>query len=79
MGCRDGDAVCVDIGETSGDGVWEKEYRWRPVWAVVTFLPLIIWCGYRENIGDTWAYKKLFRNAGKFRRYGVLYGNSKEG
>ena len=24
MGCRDGDAVCVDIGETSGDGVWEK-------------------------------------------------------
>lgn len=60
MGCRDGDAVCVDIGETSGDGVWEKEYRWRPVWAVVTFLPLIIWCGYRENIGDTWAYKKAF-------------------
>ena len=45
MGCRDGDAVCVDIGETSGDGVWE---------------PLIIWCGYRENIGDTWAYKKSF-------------------
>lgn len=44
----------------SGDGVWEKEYRWRPVWAVVTFLPLIIWCGYRENIGDTWAYKKAF-------------------
>lgn len=58
----------------------KKEYRWRPVWAVVTFLPLIIWCGYRENIGDTWAYKKkLFRNAGKFRWYGVLYGNSKEG
>ena len=24
MGCRDGDAVCVDSGETSGDGVWEK-------------------------------------------------------
>ena len=24
MGCRDGDAVCIDIGETSGDGVWEK-------------------------------------------------------
>lgn len=38
----------------------KKEYRWRPVWAVVTFLPLIIWCGYRENIGDTWAYKKSF-------------------
>ena len=30
------------------------------MWAVVTFLPLIIWCGYRENIGDTWAYKKSF-------------------
>ncbi len=28
--------------------------------AVVTFLPLIIWCGYRGNIGDTWAYKKSF-------------------
>ena len=38
----------------------KKEYRWRPVWAVVTFLPLIIWCGYRGNIGDTWAYKKSF-------------------
>lgn len=60
MGCRDGDTVCIDIGETRGDGVWEKEYRWRPVWAVVTFLPLIIWCGYRGNIGDTWAYKKSF-------------------
>ena len=24
MGCRDGDAVCIDIGETRGDGVWEK-------------------------------------------------------
>lgn len=30
------------------------------MWAVVTFLPLIIWCGYRGNIGDTWAYKKSF-------------------
>ena len=24
MGCRDGDTVCIDIGETRGDGVWEK-------------------------------------------------------
>lgn len=61
MGCRDGDAVCVDIGETRGDGVWEKEYRWRPVWAVVTFLPLIIWCGNRgANVGDTVAYMDGF-------------------
>ena len=30
------------------------------MWAVVTFLPLIIWCGYRGNIGDTWAYEKGF-------------------
>ena len=38
----------------------KKEYRWRPVWAVVTFLPLIIWSGYRGNIGDTWNYKQSF-------------------
>lgn len=38
----------------------KKEYRWQPVWAVVTFLPLIIWSGYRGNIGDTWAYQKSF-------------------
>ena len=24
MGCRDGDTGCIDIGETRGDGVWEK-------------------------------------------------------
>ena len=24
MGCRDGDTVCIDIGETRGDGVWKK-------------------------------------------------------
>ena len=39
----------------------KKEYRWRPVWAVVTFLPLIIWCGNRgANVGDTVAYMDGF-------------------
>ena len=38
----------------------KKEYRWRPMWAVVVYLPLIIWSGYRGDIGDTWAYKKSF-------------------
>ena len=60
MGCRDGDAVCIDIGETRGDGVWEKRISVETGVAVVTYLPLIIWCGYRGNIGDTWAYKKSF-------------------
>lgn len=39
----------------------KKEYRWRPVWAVVTFLPLIIWCGNRgADVADTGAYMDGF-------------------
>lgn len=62
MGCRDGDAVCVDIGETSGDGVWEKEYRCRPVWAVVTVLPLVWMCSQRGGIMDTGAYLEGYKD-----------------
>lgn len=34
----------------------ERVKRYYPVWAFVIFLPVIIWAGYRGNIGDTYAY-----------------------
>lgn len=53
----------------------KKEYRWKPVWAVVTFLPLIIWCGNRgANVADTGAYMDgICKNAGKFWWHWILY------
>lgn len=38
----------------------EKVRRFRPVWAFVIFLPLIIWSGYRGSIGDTGSYINMF-------------------
>ena len=60
MGCRDGDAVCIDIGETSGDGVWKK--RISVVWAVVTVLPLVWMCSQRGGIMDTGAYLEGYKD-----------------
>ena len=40
----------------------KKEYRWRLGWAVVVYLPLIIWSGYRGNIGDSLLSSKLQKN-----------------
>lgn len=34
--------------------------RIRPLFAFLIFLPLIIWTGYRGDIGDTWAYMQSF-------------------
>ena len=31
----------------------EKVERYYVVWAFLIFVPLIIWCGYRGNVGDT--------------------------
>ncbi len=38
----------------------KEEYRYTPVWAVIAFLPLIIWCGNRGYVGDTAAYMEAF-------------------
>ena len=38
----------------------KTEYRFRPWWAFIIFLPLIIWTGFRVYVGDTGAYKKAF-------------------
>ena len=39
----------------------EKVRRVTPLFAVVVVLPLVIWAGYRGNIGDTGAYIKAFK------------------
>lgn len=39
----------------------KKEYRWRPVWAVVTVAPLIWLCSQRGGIMDTEAYLEGFK------------------
>lgn len=40
----------------------KKEYRWRPVWAVVTVLPLVWMCSQRGGIMDTGAYLNGFKD-----------------
>lgn len=35
-------------------------YRYRPVWAMIVFLPLVIWCGFRGYVGDTGTYMRGF-------------------
>lgn len=37
-----------------------KVRRVTPLFAVVAVLPLVIWAGYRGNVGDTGAYKQMF-------------------
>ena len=39
----------------------EKVRRVTPLFAVAVVLPLVIWAGYRGNIGDTGAYIKAFK------------------
>lgn len=31
----------------------KTEYRFRPLWAFVIFVPLIIWTGFRGGVGDS--------------------------
>lgn len=38
------------------------EYRYAPMWAFLMFLPLIIWTGWRGQVGDTYAYMQAFSN-----------------
>lgn len=38
----------------------EKVERYYVVWAFLIFVPLIIWCGYRGNVGDTSMYISSF-------------------
>ena len=40
----------------------KKEYRWRPVWAVVTVLPLVWMCSQRGGIMDTGAYLEGYKD-----------------
>lgn len=40
----------------------KKEYRMKPEWAFVLFLPLIIWSMDRGNIGDTYAYIEMYKD-----------------
>ncbi len=40
----------------------EKVRRVSPLFAVAVVLPLVIWAGYRGNIGDTAAYVQSFAN-----------------
>ena len=39
----------------------ERVRRVTPFFAVVAVLPLVIWAGYRGNVGDTYAYIDMFR------------------
>lgn len=39
----------------------ERVERFNPVWAFIIFVPLIIWAGYRGNIGDTYFYMDSFK------------------
>lgn len=41
----------------------KPEIRWRPIAAFIFVLPYIVWTGFRENVGDTGLYKKIFNNA----------------
>lgn len=43
----------------------KKEYRWRPVWAVVTVLPLVWMCSQRGGIMDTGAYLEGYKDMPK--------------
>ncbi len=39
------------------------EKRWSHIAAVLMVLPLIVWTGYRQNYGDTEAYRSMFNAA----------------
>lgn len=39
-------------------GDWEYRYDFK--WALIIFLPVIIWCGFRVSFGDTEVYRKTF-------------------
>ena len=40
----------------------KEEYRWKPVWAVVTVVPLIWMCSQRGGIMDTGVYLEGFKD-----------------
>lgn len=37
-------------------------YRYQPLWAVIIFLPLIIWTAYRGHVGDTGVYMEMYKD-----------------
>lgn len=39
----------------------KKVYRYRPMWAIVLAVPLMIWTGWRGSIADTWAYIETYQ------------------
>ncbi|WP_426350927.1 EpsG family protein [Alloiococcus sp. CFN-8] len=39
-------------------GAWEYRYDFK--WALIIFLPIVVWCSLRTNFGDTEAYRKSF-------------------
>ncbi|WP_435645162.1 EpsG family protein [Butyricicoccus porcorum] len=41
----------------------QVETRWRMLPAIIMVVPYIIWAGYRNDIGDTYAYREVFKNA----------------
>lgn len=41
-------------------GEWEIRYRW--LWALIVFLPVIIWAGTRSGFGDTGVYRQMFHD-----------------
>lgn len=38
----------------------ERVRRVTPIFAVISILPLMIWAGYRDDVGDTGAYRQFF-------------------
>lgn len=38
----------------------QREYRYKFIWALIIFLPIIIMAGTRGYVGDTYAYEKAF-------------------
>lgn len=43
-----------------------KVQRYKVLWSIIAFLPLIYFAGYRDYVGDTWAYKQAFLNMPDF-------------
>ena len=39
-----------------------REYRYKFMWALIIFLPIIIMAGMRGSVGDTDAYRKMFQD-----------------
>lgn len=60
MDCNIRNCSHVHKCEKTRSGLWRKVERYYVVWAFLIFVPLIIWCGYRGNVGDTSMYISSF-------------------